>query len=85
MRYDMFWENRWGRSTYDYRKHLGTGKVRAEELKIWWTCLTSLCATLDQSERRAIERHNRETISMSERIERILTERLRKISAVDVQ
>jgi hypothetical protein len=75
----------WARNTYNYREHLGTGKIRAEELKVWRACLASFRATLDQSERRAVESHDRETISMSERIEGILAKSLRKICTVDVQ
>jgi hypothetical protein len=74
----------WVKKTYNDGKHLGTCKIRAEELEVWRARLTCLCATFDESEGRAVERHDGETILMSQRIEGIFTKRLRKVRTMDV-
>jgi hypothetical protein len=44
--------------TYDYGKKFGACETRAEELDIWRAGLTCFRATFDESERRAVERHD---------------------------
>ena len=66
--YDMLWQtsrkSTWAKDTYDYGKHFGTCEIRAEELEVWRAGFTCLRATFDKSKRRAVERHDGETIFM---------------------